>query len=84
MGLSNIKRITLVASLRRWPLSTETSGRIHSETSGRIHRNTHIRGPIKPRLNSGEVLVSQIFRKSSWGYFVFRPSTLINEIDHLP
>jgi len=41
MGLSNIKRITLVASLRRWPLSTVAGGRIHSVLTGRFHRHTH-------------------------------------------
>ncbi len=40
---SNIKRITLVASLRRWPLSSVTGGRIRSVLTGLFHRHTHIK-----------------------------------------
>ncbi len=39
---SNIKRITLVASLRRWPLSSVTGGRIRSVLTGLFHRHTQL------------------------------------------
>ena len=35
------KRTTLVPSLRRWPLSSVTGGRIPSVLTGRFHRHTH-------------------------------------------